>query len=358
MKKRIVGLLVCCIMIIGLLPVTVFADDNIPITSLDFTVHDYESGNEAKDVTVTTDNEEIEWLTEFSQAFTICTEIGDPQTVDWSVVDKNHVLEKDKTYYIAVLISHKSGYSANELKPENITFSFSDGTTIKAKEIYAFGPQGVELHIAVAELPVLTDFTTTVIPFQKVVKVNGDKMPGTQEFMLDVFWVGNGNDEEYEDVEVNAVIDTEGEGTFEGGIEISGPMAQVKAFLSEGFMVRERTGNAAGWTYSDEVWYVSYAEADETSPYGSVKYYKAYPSTDPDVEYEIDFDEPYETMSFENIYTVNEETTTPEETTTQSVTPKTGDRNNLVLWIVIIVIAAIVVVVATIVARKKRTKGR
>ncbi len=368
-------------MIIGLLPVAVFAEGETKITSLDFTVKNYEAFNKANEVSVLpSDKEKIEWEDKYETSFVLCTQIGDLDKIDASILQEDSELEKDTTYYMAVLIRAKENYSADELKAENVNFAFADGKTVTAEEIYSIGPDSEKLYVAAAKLPVLMDYMTCTIPFQKIVKQNGDKAPGEQEFLLDVFSAGSGSKEDYKDIEISASIKTKGEGIFDGAIIIAGASSKVAAFLNEGFIVRERTGNAAGWTYSDDVWFVRHTSPTSEDPFGNTEFYRAYPNAEAESGYKPDLIHPYDGISFENVYTVNEETTTteevttPETTTAQEVTtsegtspekttadntkPITGDNNNLVLWIVIIVIAAVIVVAAVIIAKKKNNKGR
>ena len=311
MGKRMISCLICCLMLIGMLPLTIVTKAQTNITSLNFTINDFELGNQAQDVTLTlaTENEdEIYWNTRFSTSFAICTEIGDFNKVYDSLISESATLEKDTTYYIAIQINPKQGYSADELKAENIYFSLSN-KTLTAKEIYPLVPGDVQIHtyIAVVEMPAF--YTEVVIPFQKTVKVNGNKNPGAQNFSLDVFEVGYGNEEDYTDVTVNSLVQTENEGTFDGTLTISGPVNQVDNFLCEGFMVREKNENVTGWSYSDNVWYVAYINPDDRSSSNNVAiFYKVYTHTGEEEGYEIDFTQSYDTMTFENVYTVNEET--------------------------------------------------
>ena len=302
MGKRMISCLICLLMIIGMLPLTIVTKAQTNITSLNFTINDFEFGKQAKDVSLTLaeeNEEQLDFNSEYELYFVICTEIGDCYKVAESALDLNETLEKDTKYYIAIDIHPAIGYSADELKPENIHLTLSD-KTLTAKEIYAYGRTN---YVAVVEIP---DFEV-VIPFQKTVKVNGNKNPGSQNFSLDVLWVGNGNEEDYKDVTINSLVQTENEGTFDGSITISGPKNQVNAFLCEGFIVREKNENLTGWSYSDNVWYVAYVNPDDRSPNNVGEYYKVNIPTSIEEGYEIDFTQPYDTMTFENVYTVNEE---------------------------------------------------
>ena len=95
------------------------------------------------------------------------------------------------------------------------------------------------------------------IPFTKTVKLGGNTGPGTTDFTIAVCHVRNGALSQYTDVTYKVVITTNGAGSYDGELVISGPAQQVHEFVSEGFYVREVNDNLSGWTYSNAVWYVS-----------------------------------------------------------------------------------------------------
>ena len=315
MKKKIFTFLLSCMMIIGIMPVSIFAEGDedegaslAPITSLSFTLSNYEYGKTTNDlkVTLAKENEgQIEWKDEeygLSSPFTLCTKIGSISDVSSSLVKPNTALEANKTYYIAAVIFPEDDYSADNLTANDIHFSFSDGTKISTTAYYTqtFSDSTI-VRVAVAELPVLSDYTEVTIPFQKVVTAGGNKNPGPENFSLDIFWVLNEDQESYKDVKVESSVTTNGTGTFNGTIKISGHEDEVEAYLSEGFVVREKEETKTGWSYSDNMWYVDYPKDDTET----LQFYRVYYHADSD-EYELD-DQPYDTMTFENVYTVNEE---------------------------------------------------
>ena len=113
-----------------------------------------------------------------------------------------------------------------------------------------------------------------------------------------------------------AAVTTNGAGSYNGELVISGPAQQVHEFVSEGFFVREVNDNRSGWTYSDAVWYVSPEEKIfparmETTDNGD--FYEAINNADA-----------VDKMTFENIYTRNTSShTTTDEKPISS--PKTFD---------------------------------
>ena len=169
---------------------------------------------------------------------------------------------------------------------------------------------------------------TIRIPFIKTVTLGGNTNPGETEFKLEIFDIKNHNTNEYEGVTYTAAVTTNGARSYVGELVISGREDQIRAFVSEGFYVREEKGSLSGWTYSDAVWHVM----PENRVESGVPPMKIYPTklekTD-DGEFYVDGD-PVEKMTFENVYTYNhttqaqrpaEKPNTPETT----VSPKTFD---------------------------------
>ena len=142
--------------------------------------------------------------------------------------------------------------------------------------------------------PTLTELE---IPFTKTVKLGGNIGPGTTDFTIAVCDVGAHDLSYYTDVTYKVVITTNGAGSYNGELVISGQKEQVAEFVSEGFFVREVNDNRSGWTYSDAVWHIN-ANGEirparmETTPNG--EFYDAINNADTVRE-----------MTFENIYTEN-----------------------------------------------------
>ena len=148
--------------------------------------------------------------------------------------------------------------------------------------------------------------TELKIPFSKTVTLGGNTAPGQTDFTLEIFNIKNGNKDEYKDVTYTAAVTTNGARSYVGELVISGREDQIRAFVSEGFYVREEKGSLSGWTYSDAVWHVMPEKRVESG----VPPMKIYPTklekTD-DGEFYVDGD-PVEKMTFENIYTYNHTT--------------------------------------------------
>lgn len=101
MGKRMISCLICLLMIIGMLPLTIVTKAQTNITSLNFTINDFEFGKQAKDVSLTLaeeNEEQLDFNSEYELYFVICTEIGDCYKVAESALDLNETLEKDTKY--------------------------------------------------------------------------------------------------------------------------------------------------------------------------------------------------------------------------------------------------------------------
>lgn len=94
------------------------------------------------------------------------------------------------------------------------------------------------------------------IPFTKTVTLGGNTAPGQATFELEIFDVGVGAMEEHANDLCTATVTTNGAGSKDGILVISGDANSVEALICEGFYVREKKSGAANWSYSDEVWFV------------------------------------------------------------------------------------------------------
>lgn len=159
----------------------------------------------------------------------------------------------------------------------------------------------------------IENLATVKIPFTKTVKLGGNTGPGKTDFKLEIFDIGNGSADGYKDVTYTAAVTTNGAGSYNGELVISGPAAQIRDFVSEGFFVREVKNNYSGWTYSDAVWNV-------------VPEYQVNNGVPPMKIYLTKYTEEAtaaERMTFENTYTYNTSYITPDLKPTSS--PKTFD---------------------------------
>ena len=214
---------------------------------------------------------------------------------------------------------------------------------------------------------------TYSLPFTKIVKKGGDIAPGKQEFELEIFDVGVGQIEDYNDVTITATVATNGEGSYEGSLTIQGPKKQVDNITCEGFCVREKNTGIANWTYSDAVYQI-FRNNGATDNQGTAQpSFEVFPvelvATDNGEFYEKTQDTPVDVMTFENVYT---EKTAPGEDAkptedsdpnasnksaadnkTAAATPHTGDANMLIVAIAALLIAASALLASTLATKKR-----
>ena len=131
---------------------------------------------------------------------------------------------------------------------------------------YDVGTQKLELEIHVPGNDVYFSeaaFTNTYtcnesyyeIPFTKTVTLGGSAAPGRETFELEIFDPGVSSLTDFDDL-YTATVQTNGAGSYNGILTISGPADRVEALTCEGFYVREKDTGVKNWTYSDAVWHV------------------------------------------------------------------------------------------------------
>ena len=207
------------------------------------------------------------------------------------------------------------------------------------------------------------------VPFTTTVKQGGNVAPGKTVFNLQL--VGDqGENLSSEDVKVTASITTNGAGSYEGIMTITGPSEDLPAMLSDGVFVKQVNAGEDGWIYDDKVWGLRYkgeidlAYDDEILPPSSMLIFPAIlvPSENGSY-YEIP-DDVYavEQMSFTNTYTKS--TTEPTEptkpmsstpTTNATTSVQTGDNSNLMLWLVLLAVSAAGVIGTGVYSRRRRS---
>ena len=115
---------------------------------------------------------------------------------------------------------------------------------------------GNDVYYTKAEFTNTYSSTSYELPFTKTVKQGGNTAPGKEKFALEIFDVGVGSMEEHAKDLYTATVTTNGAGTYDGKLLISGPADQVEALLCEGFYVREKDRGTDHWTYDDAVWHI------------------------------------------------------------------------------------------------------
>ena len=202
---------------------------------------------------------------------------------------------------------------------------------------------GNDVYYSKAEFTNTYSSTSYELPFTKTVKQGGNTAPGKETFALEIFDVGVSSMEAHAKDLYTATVTTKGAGTYDGKLLISGPADQVEALLCEGFYVREKDRGADHWTYDDAVWHIK-PQRVQTGDYivGNVppastntppeaaeaKYQLAiYPTTkmkgSNGIYYE-DSETAVEKMTFTNTYTYDAEVIPPAATITANTTDTQG----------------------------------
>lgn len=202
---------------------------------------------------------------------------------------------------------------------------------------------GNDVYYSKAEFTNTYSSTSYELPFTKTVKQGGNTAPGKETFALEIFDVGVSSMEAHAKDLYTATVTTKGAGTYDGKLLISGPADQVEALLCEGFYVREKDRGADHWTYDDAVWHIK-PQYEQTSGQtvvnvplvstntpleATVMNYQLaiYPTTKMKgangIYYE-DSETAVEKMTFTNTYTYDAEVIPPAATITANTTDTQG----------------------------------
>lgn len=202
---------------------------------------------------------------------------------------------------------------------------------------------GNDVYYRTAEFTNTYSSTSYELPFTKTVKQGGNTAPGKEKFALEIFDVGVSSMEAHAKDLYTATVTTKGAGTYDGKLLISGPADQVEALLCEGFYVREKDRGADHWTYDDAVWHIK-PQYEQTSGQAVVNVPLAptntpleatvmnyqlaiYPTTKMKgangIYYE-DSETAVEKMTFTNTYTYDTEVIPPAATITANTTDTQG----------------------------------
>ena len=202
---------------------------------------------------------------------------------------------------------------------------------------------GNDVYYPTAEFTNTYSSTSYELPFTKTVKQGGNTAPGKETFALEIFDVGVSSMEAHAKDLYTATVTTKGAGTYDGKLLISGPADQVEALLCEGFYVREKDRGADHWTYDDAVWHIK-PQYEQTSGQtvvnvplvstntpleATVMNYQLaiYPTTKMKgangIYYE-DSETAVEKMTFTNTYTYDAEVIPPAATITANTTDTQG----------------------------------
>lgn len=126
---------------------------------------------------------------------------------------------------------------------------------------------GNDVYYRTAEFTNTYSSTSYELPFTKTVKQGGSAAPGRETFELEIFDVGVRIMEEHAKELYTAAVTTNGADDYDGRLVISGPADQVEALVCEGFYVREKNAGGANWTYDDAVWHILPKRTDTEGSY-------------------------------------------------------------------------------------------
>lgn len=331
-RKTLFALLLALVMTLGLAATAWATPEEVPTDTLELTITKkvVQTGNVAPPAeTFTFELEDAAdekrpladyGITLMADGLTISTTAGTGTfnetfrfTLPTSDFVKDHwdrVANEEKEYRKTFLLKEKDGDKAGWVYSDTsyyAVFTYNISKQKKGLEVYVSGDatSPAEFTNTYTE-----NLATVEVPFTKTVKLGGNTAPGRTDFELEIFYIGNSNENGYKDVTRKAVVTTNGAGNYEGKLIISGPKSQVKQFVCEGFSVREKNNNLPGWTYSDAVWYVLPGGAEDEN--GIPTKMNIYPTklvkTEDGEGYVPDMGKPVDKMTFENIYTYS---TTP-----------------------------------------------
>ena len=219
--------------------------------------------------------------------------------------------------------------------------------------VYALGDTYTE-DAYVTLNPVWDELITLSVPFTTTVKLGGEAVPGETTFKLAI--VGSNADEaRYADVTVSASVTTNGEGSYEGTMTLSGPSRQLNDMLCEGAFVQQVNEGKDGWTYDDTVWglllwqgIAEYSTDDAATEDTVLILPVICEEADDGMYYDLDWEaNPVDRMTFTNTYTKSAQ---PAENN-----PNTGDSSNLTLWFALLAVSAAGVISTGVHSKRRRS---
>lgn len=187
------------------------------------------------------------------------------------------------------------------------------------------------------------------VPFKLTVKKTGEMDPGqeTFKFAIDRF----GAPTVY--TLVQDTVETNGEKTYEGKFIFTISKDQA-GNLSEGFVIHQVKGNAAGWTYDESIFYAMPLFVDS---YDSVRGWAFFKF---DEKGELEYNDPMEEIGFTNSYSAKKPVTPPapeppEKPVTPPApeTPKTGDGSMIAFSIAMAIVSGAALMGAALYSRRR-----
>lgn len=169
------------------------------------------------------------------------------------------------------------------------------------------------------------------VPFKLTVKKTGEMAPGQETFKFAVEEFGAPTTYTV----VQDTVETNGEKTYEGKF-IFTIRDDLAGNLSEGFVIRQVKGNAAGWTYDETKFYAVPVFVDSYENVGSWSFFKF------DENGELGRNDPIQEIGFTNSFNAKK----PE-------TPKTGDGSMMGLSIALVIVSGAALMGTALYSRRK-----
>lgn len=277
----------------------------------------------------------------------------------WDEVDKDDVFEAG--YYYAAeqfFVPSESYY----ILDEDITVSLNGKSHYDA---YGTVYHGNYAYLCGVFDPVKPEYTLKV-PFMTTVKQGGNVAPGKTDFKLELVNF-EGQKISNDNVKVNAVVSTNGKGSYKGNMTITGTLDEIMRLFDGMLFVKQVDEGKENWTYDDTVWgLVSLVELSGDDDLENVFDVHILPTicekTENGMFYQIE-DGAYEvdSMSFTNTYTKSVSVTTkptdPTKDNSNTGTKKnveTGDSSNLALWFALLAVSTVGVIGTTVYNKRRR----
>lgn len=175
------------------------------------------------------------------------------------------------------------------------------------------------------------------VPFKLTVKKTGEMAPGQETFKFAVEKFGAPTTYTV----VQDTVETNGEKTYEGKF-IFTIRDDLAGNLSEGFVIRQVKGNAAGWTYDETMFYAIPVFVDSYESVGGWSFRKF------DQNNELDYNNPIQEIGFTNSFNAKMPVTPP-----APETPKTGDGSMMGLSIALVIVSGAALMGTALYSRRK-----
>ena len=175
------------------------------------------------------------------------------------------------------------------------------------------------------------------VPFKLTVKKTGEMAPGQETFKFAVEDFGAPTTYTV----VQDTVETNGEKTYEGKF-IFTIRDDLAGNLSEGFVIRQVKGNAAGWTYDETMFYAIPLFVDSYESVGGWSFRKF------DQNNELDYNNPLQEIGFTNSFNAKMPVTPP-----APETPKTGDGSMMGLSIALVIVSGAALMGTALYSRRK-----